>query len=100
MKTNECACQLQKLKSRLVAREFTQTYGEDYGETFAPVFRHDTIRTLLAYRNKWNLHQMDVKSTFLNGEITEEVNVEQPQEVNIEGAKNRAYKLKMKEKGL
>lgn len=95
VKTDECG-QINKLKARLVARGFTQTYGEDYGETFAPVSIYDTIRTLiaLAAQNKWKLHQMDVKSAFLNGEITEEVYVEQPSGFEIEGAENMVYKLK------
>lgn len=95
IKTDECG-QIQKLKARLVARGFTQTYGEDYGETFAPVSRHDTIRTLIAVaaQNKWKLHQMDVKSAFLNGEITGEVYVEQPPGFEVEGAGQMVYRLK------
>ena len=52
----------------------------DFGDTFAPVARHDTIRMLiaLAAQNKWKLFHLDVKSAFLNGEIEEEIYVKQP----------------------
>lgn len=74
IKTDENG-KIQKLKARLVARGFSQTYGVDYNETFAPVSRHDTIRMILAVaaQKRWSLHQLDVKSAFLNGEISEEV---------------------------
>ena len=52
----------------------------DYGETYAPVARIESIRILLAFANHHNitLYQMDIKSAFLNGEIEEEVYVKQP----------------------
>lgn len=67
-------------KARLVAKRYTQEEGIDYDETYAPVARLEAIRLLLAfacYKN-FRLFQMDVKSTFLNGFIREEVYVEQP----------------------
>ena len=66
---------LDKLKARLVARGFTQTYGLDYQETFAPVAKLNTIRVLLsvAANLEWPLHQLDIKNAFLNGELKEEV---------------------------
>ena len=53
----------------------------DFNETFSPVARMDTIRTILAIvaKNKWLVYQMDFKSAFLNGYLEEEVYVEQPQ---------------------
>ena len=60
-------------KARLVAQGYTQIEGIDFGETYAPVARLESIRVMLAYAN-YNgilLYQMDVKSSFLNGVIKE-----------------------------
>ena len=67
-------------KARLVAQGFTQIEGLDFGETYAPVARFESIRILLAYatHHDFKLYQMDVKSVFLNGPISELVYVEQP----------------------
>src|SRR3954471_9565848 len=67
-------------KARLVAQGYTQIEGIDFGETYAPVARLESIRVILAFANHNNilLYQMDVKSAFLNGEIEEEVYVLQP----------------------
>jgi hypothetical protein len=69
-----------KNKARLVAKGYTQVEGLDFGETYAPVARLEAIRILLAFATHHNfkLYQMDVKSDFLNGPISEEVYVEQP----------------------
>jgi hypothetical protein len=58
-------------KARLMAKAYSQIEGLDFGETFALVVRLEAIRLLLAYSslNDIKLYQMDVKSTFLNGEI-------------------------------
>ena len=58
---------------------FSQKEGVDYEETFAPISRHTLIRAIMALDAKlgWKLHQMDVKTTFLNGVVEEEVYVEQ-----------------------
>ncbi|GJT29640.1 retrovirus-related pol polyprotein from transposon TNT 1-94 [Tanacetum coccineum] len=66
-------------KARLVAQGYRQEEGIDYDETFAPVARLEAIGISLAYAAymvSW--YQMDVKSTFLNGKLTEEVYVQQP----------------------
>ncbi|KAL8090564.1 hypothetical protein AgCh_039861 [Apium graveolens] len=67
-------------KARLVAKGYSQQEGIDYDETFAPVVRLEAIRIFLAYaaHKKFTIFQMDVKSAFLNGELEEEVYVEQP----------------------
>ncbi|KAB2608298.1 hypothetical protein D8674_011466 [Pyrus ussuriensis x Pyrus communis] len=69
--------------------------GIDFNETFAPVARLDTIRTLiaLAAQKEWKLFQLDVKSAFLNGVLKEEVYVDQPQGFVIQGKKDKVYKL-------
>jgi hypothetical protein len=69
-----------KNKARLVAKGYTQVEGLDFGETYAPLARLEAIRILLAFATHHNfkLQQMNVKSAFLNGPISEEVYVEQP----------------------
>ncbi|GJS54364.1 retrovirus-related pol polyprotein from transposon TNT 1-94 [Tanacetum coccineum] len=69
-----------KNKVRLVAQGYNQQEGIDYEETFAPVARLEAIRIFLAYAAYMGfvVYQMDVKSTFLNGKISEEVYVQQP----------------------
>jgi hypothetical protein len=72
---------VKKYKARFVARGFSQKEGIDYEETFAPVARYTSITAILAIAAvmKWKVHQMDMKTTFLNSVIEEEVYVEQPQ---------------------
>ncbi|KAM1584397.1 hypothetical protein EV2_038818 [Malus domestica] len=62
-------------KARLVARGFTQTFGVDYKEIFAPVAKMNSVRVLLsvAINCGWSLYQMDMKNAFLHGELQEEV---------------------------
>jgi hypothetical protein len=66
-------------KARLVAQDFTQVDGLDFGETYAPVARLESIRILISYatNHDFKLYQMDVKSAFLNGPLQELVYVEQ-----------------------
>jgi hypothetical protein len=62
---------IEEHKARFVARGFSQKEGIDYEETFTPVARYTSIRTIiaLAAKMKWKLHQMDVKTAFLNGVV-------------------------------
>ena len=77
---------IDKYKAKFVARGFSQKEGIDCEETFEPTTRYTTIRYFfsLAATMGWNIHQMDVKTAFLNGTINEEVYIEQPKgsEVN------------------
>ena len=70
----------EKYKVRFVAHGFSQKEGIDYEETFAHVARYASIRSVLALDAvmKWKIHQMDVKTAFLNGVVEEEVYEEKP----------------------
>jgi hypothetical protein len=83
-------------KSRLVAQGFSQKEGIDYEETFALVARLEAIRILLAFSmaKGFKLHQMDVKSAFLNGVLEEEVYARQPPGFESENYPHRVYKLR------
>jgi hypothetical protein len=74
---------IEKHKARFVARGFSQVEGIDCDETFAPVARYTSIRSIMAIAAEmgWKIHRMDVKTGFLNGLIEEEVYIEQPQGV-------------------
>ena len=67
-------------KARLVAKGYSQTQGVDFDEVFSPVAHKTTIRALLSYANSSDLHihQMDVKTAFLNGVIDCDLYMEQP----------------------
>ena len=71
---------IEKHKVRFLACGFSQKEGIDYEETFAPVARYTSIRSVLALATvmKWKIHQMYVKTAFLNGVVEEKVYVEQP----------------------
>ena len=71
---------IQKYKARLMAKGFTQIEGIDYDKTFAPVAKLTSLRTILVLSNEHNLeiHQMDVKSAYLNGKLKEEIYMEPP----------------------
>ena len=82
---------VQKHKAIMVARGFTQQPDIDFNETFAPVARMDTIRRVfaIAAQNKWPIYQLDVKSTFLDGYLEEEVYVEHPQGYEVLGQEHK-----------
>ena len=86
---------VQKNKARLVAKGYAQKPSVDYNEAFAHVARLDTIRTLVALeaQKSWKLYQLDVKSTFLNGVLEDEVYVDQPDGFVVNGSEDKVYKL-------
>lgn len=72
---------VERYKARLVAQGCTQKFGFDYEETFSPVLRFESVRSVIALgaQHKLQLHQMDVSTAFLHGELTEEVYMKQPE---------------------
>ena len=78
---------MEKHKARFVAKGFSQKEGIDYDETFAPVARYTSIRTIIVIASSmgWKLHQMDVNIAFLNGIIEVEVYIEQPKGFIVHG---------------
>ncbi len=74
----------ERFKARLVARGFTQQFGVDYEDTFAPVIRFDSLRVLLALAAKfgWIIHMMDAQNAYLNSELDKDIYMEVPEGVD------------------
>ncbi|KAL0346475.1 UNVERIFIED_CONTAM: Retrovirus-related Pol polyprotein from transposon TNT 1-94 [Sesamum calycinum] len=86
---------IDKFKARLVAKGFKQKEGIDYFDTYSPVARLTTIRVLIALASVYNLsiHQMDVKTAFLYGELEEEIYMDQPEGFVAHGNERKVCKL-------
>src|SRR5258708_13790359 len=85
-----------RFRARLVAKGFMQIPGIDYDETFSPVACFESLQLLLvlAALENWEIHQMDVKSAFLNGILNEEIYMEQPQGFIAAKQENKVCQLK------
>ena len=84
----------QKHKARLVAKGFSQTAGTDYNETYSPVFKPTTIRVVFSHvvYVAWPIHQIEVNNVFLNGDLHEDVYMQQPPSFQSSSS-NLVYKL-------
>jgi transposase InsO family protein len=93
---------VERYKARLVAQGFSQKPGLDYDETFSPVVRLESLRTMiaLAVQNDMKLHQMDVTTAFLNGILKEEVYMKQPEGFITKGQEHLVCNLKRSIYGL
>ena len=85
-----------KHKARLVAKGYAQREGVDFEEVYAPVARMETVRLIiaLAAQRGWQVHHMDVKSAFLNGDLLEDVYVQQPPGFVVKASSGKVLKLK------
>jgi hypothetical protein len=85
-----------KHKARLVVKGYSQQQGVDYEEIFTPVARLEAVRLLLALaaNQGWEVHHMDVKSAFLNGDLMEEVYVSQPPGFVVTRREDKVLKLR------
>jgi hypothetical protein len=85
-----------RYKARLVVKGFNQRKGVDYDEIFSPVVRMTSIRVILGLAASLNLEieQMDVKTTFLHGDLEEEIYMEQPEGFLVKGKEDYVCKLK------
>ncbi|GJU64837.1 retrovirus-related pol polyprotein from transposon TNT 1-94 [Tanacetum coccineum] len=93
---------IERFKAHLVAKGYTQKEGIDYNETFSPVSRKDSLRIVMALVAHYDLelHQMDVKTAFLNGDLHEDVYMTQPEGFIVEGKEHTVCKLKRSIYGL
>lgn len=87
---------VERYKARLVAKGCSQRYGVDYTETFSPVVRYSSIRLLFALAVEYDLymHQMDVATAYLNGTLSEEVYMVQPEKFVDKRNPKKVCKLK------
>jgi hypothetical protein len=88
--------QIVRNKPRLVCKGYAQVEGVEFEETFSLVARIEAIKVFLAFASytKFKVYHMDVKSTFLNGDLEEEVCVEQPEGFQLTDKKDYVFRLK------
>ena len=93
---------VERCKARLVARWYFQKEGLDYDETFSPVVRSESVCSViaLASKNGLKLHQMDITTAFLNGNLKEEVNMKQPEGFLVNGQEHLVCRLRKSIYGL
>ena len=93
---------VERYKARLVAQGCSQKYGQDYDETFSPVVRFESIRIVIALAVQFGLklHQMDVTTAFLNGELKEDIYMKQPEGYAAKRKEHLVCKLKKSIYGL
>ena len=86
---------IERYKTRLVVKRFTQKEGIDYIETFSPISKKDSLRIILALVVHFDpeLQQMDVKTVFLNGDLEEEVYIKQLEGFSSSSGEHLVYKL-------
>jgi hypothetical protein len=86
---------IEKFKARLVAKGFKQKEDIDFFDTFSPVTKITSIRLFIAIAAIYNLmiHQIDVKTTFLNGDLEEEIYMDQPEGFVLSGNEHKVCKL-------
>jgi hypothetical protein len=91
-----------RYKARLVVKGFAQKKGIDFDEIFSPVVKMTSIRTILSLVEVEDLHleQLDVKTTFLHGDLEEEIYMQQPQGYEVKGKENLVCRLKKSLYGL
>ena len=99
---NGCRGICGSFKKRLVAKGFSQKPGIDYDETFSAVARFESVRAViaLAVQNDLELHQRDVTTAFLNGDLKDEVYMKQPEGSVVKGQEHLVCKLKRSIYGL
>jgi hypothetical protein len=88
--------QVVRNKARLVCKGYAEVEGQDFDENFAPMARLEAIKMFLAYscHKNFKVYQMDVKSSFLNGDLEEEVYMEKPKGFSLTNNPNYVCKLK------
>lgn len=87
---------MERYKARLVAKGYTQSYGINYQEIFAPVVKMNVVRVLISLvaNQGWPLLQFDVKNAFLHGDLEKEIYMETPPRFHVSNSHGKVCKLK------